>query len=285
MAMPYDPTWRALLRPAEGAVFFPGGRPADEAALCAELSRLSYVSFERDGAARRLAEAALGSAGFTEVRFFSAGGTECYLAHDPLAALSALAFRGTMGPRDAVTDVLAWRRRWPAGGTVHYGFAGALEHVWPLVLPHLRRRPGRMVYTGHSLGAALATLAASLMAPDTLYTFGSPRVGDAAFVATLRTLPCVRTTDCCDVVCRVPPAWLGYAHLEGNQYADRTAQLHAEPPAAYVRADQAQARGAYRRLHAWRWGNVWTRDLADHAPINYLSALSGRDTDGAPATR
>ena len=37
--------------------------------------------------------------------------------------------------------------------------------------------------------------------------------------------------------------------------------------------DQSTARKKYLLEHAWRFGNVVTRDLADHAPINYVSAL------------
>ena len=43
----------------------------------------------------------------------------------------------------------------------------------------------RLILAGHSLGAALATLAATVFPPALLVTLGSPRVGDAEFVAAL----------------------------------------------------------------------------------------------------
>jgi hypothetical protein len=71
---------------------------------------------------------------------------------------------------------------------VHRGFQLALNQVWDkvhtLVTDYRRRHPqSEICFTGHSLGAALAVLAFSRFADPniSLYTFGCPRVGDAAF--------------------------------------------------------------------------------------------------------
>jgi len=71
---------------------------------------------------------------------------------------------------------------------VHRGFQLALNQVWErvhtLVTDYRRQRPqAEICFTGHSLGAALAVLAFSRFADHdiSLYTFGCPRVGDAAF--------------------------------------------------------------------------------------------------------
>ena len=73
----YDPTWRALLVPGAATDFFSNGRPVDETALCAELSRIAYIGFERNDAEQKRAADLLRRAGFGSAQFLSAGGTEC----------------------------------------------------------------------------------------------------------------------------------------------------------------------------------------------------------------
>lgn len=70
---------------------------------------------------------------------------------------------------------------------VHAGFAKAWESVRETVLDAVSQKSQRVVCCGHSLGGALATLAAldlSQATPATVecYTFGSPQVGDQLFV-------------------------------------------------------------------------------------------------------
>ena len=77
---------------------------------------------------------------------------------------------------------------------VHEGFQGALDCVWQSGQPEGVERYLAEVdqsspnlpwwFTGHSLGAALATLAARRFGHAlALYTYGSPKVGDAAFAS------------------------------------------------------------------------------------------------------
>ena len=274
MGYHYNPTRKALVRPAEGARFFAGGRPTSEPVLSAELSRLAYAAFDRDPTARTELEATLRRVGFSRCTVFSAGSTQAFLAQDPTTPLSVLAFRGTeLDPRDWATDLDALLMPWPGGGQVHKGFAEALNTMWSAVAAALATVTGRVLYAGHSLGAALATLAAARRPPHALFTFGSPRVGDALFAQAIATLDHHRYTNCCDIVCRVPPEALGYHHAGPAAYLDRTGQLHSGPTDSFVTRDQAKARRRYLWRWAWRPGTVWTRDAADHAPVNYLSAL------------
>lgn len=277
-ARPYDPTWRALLCPAVADDFFADGRPTAELALAAEMARVAYIGFDRADAERSRAERILARAGFPRVEFISAGGTECFVARDEAAALTFVAFRGTAGFRDIVTDLMTWRVGWTPGGRVHAGFAGALRKTWQPLLQSLTHHSGRLVFTGHSLGAALATLAATLLPPAAVYAFGSPRVGNRAFAELLRDVEIHRVIGCADLVCRVPPSWLGFSHGGAENYVDRDGVAQGEVAATAIRADGAAARREYLRRLAWRAGNVWSRRLADHAPVNYVTARPVTDS-------
>ncbi len=136
---------------------------------------------------------------------FSGASTLCYVAHSPDAVI--VAFRGTRVLKPGTAPSLAALREVVAdistdgrvtliesghGGVVHCGFHAALEQIWAAELqPCLTRlkaaNPARTIWlTGHSLGGALATLAAARLAGVTgLYTFGSPRVGDRAVRAAM----------------------------------------------------------------------------------------------------
>jgi hypothetical protein len=140
----------------------------------------------------------------------------------------------------------------------------------------LKDNPARTtVFTGHSLGAALATLAASHYDQARVIAFGSPRVGDDAFGHRLSLRNIVRYVDCCDMVCRVPPPLLGYSHVGTEAYINRLGVLDPDADADEdsKESDQTKARIYYLARYAWRIGNVGFRDLADHAPVNYLAAI------------
>jgi len=79
---------------------------------------------------------------------------------------SVLVFRGTLGQLDLLTDMafLAWPLRLKLKAAAHHGFRDALETVWERIRERLLLTPGKVFLTGHSLGGALATLAACRMA-------------------------------------------------------------------------------------------------------------------------
>jgi triacylglycerol lipase len=89
-------------------------------------------------------------------------------------------------PQDWITDFEAT----PSPDDLHSGFAKAVDMVWPQIQTALGNRaaPAQPVFfTGHSLGGALAILAASRapLEPSVqqvvVYTFGSPRTGGEIF--------------------------------------------------------------------------------------------------------
>ena len=281
--IPYSPSTEDLLFPDRNHPFFPKGRPTSDAALCAEMSRLAYCTFERHPAARQKVKDVAAAIGFeiTDSNLFAVKKAQGFLA---LANdLAVLAFRGTeiTSTTDELTDIDAFKKSWDAGGEVHKGFGDATLEIWPLVAPALETAKGRLLFTGHSLGAALATLATSLYRKSrgnrevSLYTIGSPRCGDAAFVKTLGGLRAERNVDCCDMVCHVPPQEMGFEHYGEFDYINSNGKLMTNPGDDIVKPDQEAARRDYLIRESWKIGTAAVRDLADHAPINYVSALMG----------
>jgi hypothetical protein len=110
-----------------------------------------------------------------------------------------------------------------AGSDIHDGFRLAAEAVGLQIdrAVELCRQSGNPLFvTGHSLGAALAALAALKAAaagtpPRAIYTFGMPRVGGPQFGASYAELGKVtyRLVHGIDLVTRVPPTSLGFHHV------------------------------------------------------------------------
>lgn len=281
--IPHDASRTALFQPGNATDFFTLGELPSEAALCAEMARVAYVKEEarlREYLARARGA---GLAGF-ELRAtigYQDGGTQGFVATTP--GVAVVAFRGTEtdDPTDLFTDanfpLIDWQPDGQVRGQVHLGFADALsDALYAHLIAAIPQDVQQVWFTGHSLGAALATLAASRFGRAArLYTFGSPRVGDAAFVAAMAHVAHARFAGCCDMVTRVPPELIGYTHGGTLHYIDQHGQVLASPPEDEIDADRLAASGQYLLAHAFRFGTVAVRELADHAPLNYVSAVAG----------
>jgi triacylglycerol lipase len=120
---------------------------------------------------------------------FSAGGTEGYVMVSASGRWAMVAFRGTQP--DKLQDLVSsadFGQVEGEGGRVHRGFSKALAKVADTVGSRISALAGKGLsiwMCGHSLGAALATLAAMRFRDSTrgICTVGSPRVGDGDFVA------------------------------------------------------------------------------------------------------
>jgi triacylglycerol lipase len=160
--------------------------------------------------------------GFPYAHFFDQGNTQaCLIGHDQLLIL---VFRGTEPA--SLSDWLT-NAKLPlvesGGGKVHQGFQAGLSEIWQPLLARLSefRRHQPLLLAGHSLGGALATLAAAGLHEagqrvDGLYTFGAPRVGDRAFSACFNhdLQHCTfRLVNNQDLVPHLPPRALGYSHV------------------------------------------------------------------------
>jgi len=290
-AVNYSPAKVDLFFPARRGHFFEGISPDDESSICAEFCRLAYSRIEPrfsfDHAAINSASQAISFSVAPDDFFESSGspdgkGTHCFIAVNDTKKILLVAFRGTDASdhTDLQYDADALQQDWDRGGKVHKGFADALGQVRAGLLPALaspKYENYRKIYAGHSLGAAMATLLASIQKPDRLFTIGSPRVGDAAFVATLNGVNSTRYVDCSDLVTRVPPedvvGLLHYAHVGPMIYIDRTGAISLDADETFVRNDRLRAAAEYTVEYAWKPGNVALRELADHTPFNYIEAI------------
>ena len=178
-----------------------------------------------------------GSAGF-EARALDGGSTNVYVAVAPSGLI--VSFRGTQ-PNDwgDVLDDLAFVPVAAHGGMVHGGFAKALERVWSQLVATLAECGDRPVwFCGHSLGGALAMLAAARCRSTAgVCTIGSPRVGDDVFVAHFderfggRSWRYVHDHD---IVTHVPPPKLighTFAHVTERRFIDADGKVGMGKPA------------------------------------------------------
>jgi triacylglycerol lipase len=191
-----------------------------------------------------------------------------------------VAFRGTQPDllRDWVSDAEAILVPGPAG-LVHKGFQAALGLVHRRVreaVGTLQDRGQSLWVTGHSLGAALATLFAARLRFEEdkpvygLYTFGQPRTGDRtfarAFDADCRELT-FRFVNNSDGVPRVPPRVGLYSHVGTFLYFDEQHVLRGDPSFWFQRLD-----GLRSAVEDFR--NLSPGAIRDHAMDQYLIGLA-----------
>ena len=153
---------------------------------------------------------------------------------------------------------------------VHWGFWHALDLAWEEVMEHIRtfRNQEQPIWlTGHSLGGALATLAAFRLNQEGLpfqglYTYGQPRVGGWNFSQIFNRAhrkKVFRFVNNNDFATFVPPFLFGYAHI-GQLY--------------YLTANEKIAHGGLPFLKA-----VWDRIIgfypkeSDHQLDTYIEII------------
>jgi triacylglycerol lipase len=142
----------------------------DDPATEAEFAKLGYSRFRTF------------DTGWTSVQAFVAGNEQTII----------VVFKGSIELRDWLADLNFFQRdgeELGLSGRIHGGFANLFSSVWQDLLDTVDEfSDGNQVVwaTGHSMGGALATLAAARLAQlgfpmAPLYTFASPRVGNSPF--------------------------------------------------------------------------------------------------------
>lgn len=213
-----------------------------------------------------------------QVAFVSKKGTQAHIASWDGYAI--VAFRGTEpNAADIATDTKFSLTNWDGVGQVHSGFLAALDDAWPALKKELLALgvgPEKSVwFTGHSLGGALAVLAASRCSVEGLaqvsgvYTIGQPRVGDEAFARDLDDRVAgryFRYVNHRDAVPRVPLRAMKYHHTGKILYFDGEGKLDPTPSLWTRLLDVAFGGTAEVKLAV-------KEGAGDHSAVGYVECL------------
>jgi Predicted lipase len=182
----------------------------------------------------------------------------------------------TSGRTYSPTRTSWWRRGKP--GRVHLGFKNAFDVIRPQLDPLVQTlTQGRTLWIcGHSLGAALATLAADhYTATRGVCTFGSPRVGDPTFARAFDTKfseRSLRYVNDHDVVTHVPLP-LGYKHVDVRRFIAPDGGVSSGQPAVphFFTDLIGQPRALLESIQGLSGGTLRTAPvfLLDHMPKAY----------------
>ncbi|MFE7114756.1 lipase family protein [Streptomyces sp. NPDC057654] len=232
-------------------------------------------------------EAEARSWGFDEVRHHTTRFTPPFPLEDTQAYTIAsddmiiTAFRGTEPKqiRDWLSD--ATTPPWPGPnrtGYIHYGFAEALQSIFPDVkdtLAELRTGDQTVWFTGHSLGGALAMLAGARMyleeprlRADGVYTYGQPRTCDRLLAGAYDkgfTDRMFRFVNNNDIVPQLPPE-PAFTHVKALKYIDSDGELHDTMGLFGGLADRAKGLTADAFAPA-------SDGIRDHSITRYVAAI------------
>jgi hypothetical protein len=236
----------------------------------AEISRWMYVGKRMPAHMRQRPQQILQRVGLKERAYHTANGIHAALIAAEDEAFSVLVFRGTSQFKNWMThaNILPFR------GGAHRGYENALDSIWDQLGPALQQMPGKLFFTGHSMGGALAALSARRHGPAATYTFGAPPVVSAELAEEYRVnaslMPVYRVVNYRDVVIRAP---LGRAHIGELHYLGHDHALSIAPALNEVTEDQRRGpRPVMRRLNKSKWFRLPER-LCDHSPQNYVAGL------------
>lgn len=301
-----DMSWIGLTRPGDAVDFFrlaplPHFRPDTQAFSLTNafwLSELSRLIYRRDGTEgyhdlpRPSRKAILSMVGLREAVFLSRQETQCALIRtmpQHRHPFAVLVFRGTTGLRNWFLDMDVRPEPLAPRTVVHRGFVEALGRVLQDLRPHLEALTVPLFMTGHSMGGALAQLAAWYHPAQAVYSFGAPRVGDAGFGDLMADVSIYRLVNGRDVVPELPPSTrlLSFRSAGRLVLIDRRGRIcEMEKTGASTNCFENGRLSMAAMTERWYHPPVF---LADHAPINYSAkiakALHARSSGGRQARR
>lgn len=150
-----------------------------------------------------------------------------------------MAFRGTNEVADWLDNINVFPVK-ELFGEFHRGFWQSVEDVWETIfstyhqLNQKKKRP--LFLTGHSLGGAMATIAAARLVQldlpfTSVYTFGQPRTM-TRHTSRIFNMECksrfYRFHNNNDLITRVPTRLMGYSHVGNYLYISSEQTIHEE---------------------------------------------------------
>jgi len=235
--------------------------------LFAKLSSIAYNNVkDAKSQAKKL--------GFTTTEFYERDGAQAYRfmnKHDLV-----IACRGTQPTEfnDLKADLKALPVMAETVGRVHIGFKTEVDDLWPMIEEDINRKVNvtkTLWFTGHSLGAAMATIMASrakhnveLNDPVELFTYGSPRVGWRTYCKSLNVVH-HRWKNNNDIVTTVPLAVMGFTHHGEQHYLNAYGNVR-KPTGWQMFKDRL--RGMWMGIKKGKIDN-----FGDHSMVEYIKHI------------
>ena len=244
---------------------------SEQSLFFAELSNLAY----KDPATASKLFKKLGYAS----KYYESGDSNVYVVEDATDII--VVCRGTQPNEwsDIAADLSVHLAPSRGGvGKVHIGFRTYTDKVWPQVLQHVKatHEKKHLWLTGHSLGAGMATLMtrrftleSTLPTPVALFTYGSPRVGNRAYINAFNKLVTHhRWVNAGDIVTKVPISpWYYHCGTRHHITAPKKTTIQKSWP---VKIYAAICGMVLRKLK---------NDISDHSSTLYIERLSKQLTD------
>ena len=234
--------------------------------VMALFSKVAYLQPEK-------AEITFKEYGFHNYKFIENDGAQCYIVNNEDTII--IIFRGTEPKQwsDIKADIKAYKKQGiHKHGKVHAGFKDEVDKIYGEICHKLEQITNQMYdhevhLTGHSLGGAMATICAKRLNEDidtvnSLYTFGSPRVGNRRWCKSLQ-VPHYRFQNNNDIVCKVPFWIMGYRHHGKNVYINYKGKIRK------MRMWRRFLDGMRGRLRAWSkfqlFDGIYDHDISTYS--------------------
>lgn len=186
------------------------------------------------------------------------GAQGCIFRHNENTVV--IAFRGTQANKlnDLLADLKAWKETSETQGRVHSGFKNEVDKLWPIIEKRISsklvKKTDKIIVTGHSLGAAMATITAARIKHNgheivELYNFGSPRAGNYDWAEQFEDIPTWRFVNNNDVVTKVPPFGL-FTHIGDLKYINYYGNVRQN---TWWQRFKDQMRGRWRAIQKFQF--------------------------------